>query len=90
MGPALDATGQVVAFSSRHAVAATDRGDDFDLFVRALTPPALVKRQVSLNRTDGASRARPERARGALLARSRAGGGRLPRTAAATGARTAR
>jgi Tol biopolymer transport system component len=43
VGPALDATGQVVAFSSRHAVAAADRGVDFDLFVRALTPPAPVK-----------------------------------------------
>jgi Tol biopolymer transport system component len=43
VGPALDATGQVVAFSSRHAVAATDKGTDFDLFIRALTLPTLVK-----------------------------------------------
>lgn len=43
VGAALDATGQVVAFSSRHAVAATDKGADFDLFVRALTLPTLVK-----------------------------------------------
>ena len=41
-GPALDATGRVVAFSSRHPVDATDRSDDFDLFVRALTPPPVI------------------------------------------------
>jgi Tol biopolymer transport system component len=33
-GPALSASGTVVAFSSRHPVDATDRGGDFDLFVR--------------------------------------------------------
>jgi Tol biopolymer transport system component len=43
VGPALDGTGQVVAFSSRHAVAATDKAADFDLFIRALTPPTPVK-----------------------------------------------
>ncbi len=43
VGPALDATGQVVAFSSRHAFAAADKAADFDLFVRALTLPTLVK-----------------------------------------------
>ena len=44
-GPALDGTGSVVAFSSRHPVDAADRGDDFDLFVRAMTPPPLVTRK---------------------------------------------
>jgi Tol biopolymer transport system component len=34
-GPALDAEGTVIAFSSRHPVDARDRGLDFDLFVRA-------------------------------------------------------
>jgi Tol biopolymer transport system component len=33
--PALSATGHVVAFSSRHPIDASDRPDDFDLFVRA-------------------------------------------------------
>jgi Tol biopolymer transport system component len=33
-GPALSASGTVVAFSSRHPVDAMDRGEDFDLFVR--------------------------------------------------------
>ena len=45
VGPALDATGQVIAFSSRHPVDAADRGDDFDLFVRALTPPPIITRR---------------------------------------------
>jgi Tol biopolymer transport system component len=44
-GPALDATGRVVAFSSRHPVDATDRSDDFDLFVRALTPRPVITRR---------------------------------------------
>ena len=44
-GPALDATGQVVAFSSRHPVDAADRAGDFDLFVRALTPPPIITRR---------------------------------------------
>lgn len=38
-GPAIDATGTVVAFSSRHPVDADDRRDDFDLFVRAMPSP---------------------------------------------------
>jgi Tol biopolymer transport system component len=33
--PAIDASGRVVAFSSRHPVDAQDRGNDFDLFVMA-------------------------------------------------------
>ena len=44
-GPALDGAGLVVAFSSRHAVDANDRADDFDLFVRALATPDLVTRK---------------------------------------------
>ena len=44
-GPALDGPGHVVAFSSRHAVDANDRADDFDLFVRALSIPDLVTRK---------------------------------------------
>ena len=45
VGPALDATGQVMAFSSRHPIDAADRGDDFDLFVRALTPSTVITRR---------------------------------------------
>jgi Tol biopolymer transport system component len=44
-GPAVDGSGTVVAFSSRHPVDAADRGDDFDLFVRAMTPPTVVTRK---------------------------------------------
>jgi hypothetical protein len=36
VGPALDGTGQVVAFSARQPVDADDKDDDFDLFVRSL------------------------------------------------------
>ena len=32
-GPAVDASGGVVAFSSRHPMNASDRQNDFDLFV---------------------------------------------------------
>lgn len=32
-GPALDAAGEVVAFSSRHPIDATDKKNDFDLFI---------------------------------------------------------
>ena len=52
-GPALDASGRVLAFSSRHPIDAADQGEDFDLFVkiapgeqemevvwRATSPPA--------------------------------------------------
>jgi Tol biopolymer transport system component len=44
-GPAVDGTGLVVAFSSRHPVGGSDRADDFDLFVRSLPAPALVTRK---------------------------------------------
>jgi Tol biopolymer transport system component len=33
-GPALDSSGRVLAFSSRHPTDPLDRGDDYDLFVR--------------------------------------------------------
>jgi Tol biopolymer transport system component len=36
IAPAIDATGAVVAFSSRHPVSARDVANDFDLFVRIL------------------------------------------------------
>ena len=40
-GPAIDGTGRVIAFSSRHPMDDTDRGHDLDLFVRLLpVPPA--------------------------------------------------
>jgi hypothetical protein len=44
-GPAIDATGQVIAFSSRHPIDASDRGGDFDLFVRAVTVPPIATRK---------------------------------------------
>jgi Tol biopolymer transport system component len=36
VGPALDATGEVVAFSSLHAIDPRDTGHDFDLFIAAI------------------------------------------------------
>ena len=33
-GPALDGSGRVLAFSSRHPIDALDQGEDFDLFVK--------------------------------------------------------
>jgi Tol biopolymer transport system component len=44
VGPSIDGSGRVVAFSSRHPMDAADRLDDADLFVRLLTPPALTRR----------------------------------------------
>jgi Tol biopolymer transport system component len=41
-GPAIDRSGQAIAFSSRHPMDAADRGEDLDLFVRSLPPPARV------------------------------------------------
>ncbi len=40
-GPAMDASGQVLAFASRHPTGPLDRGEDFDLFVQveAASPP---------------------------------------------------
>jgi hypothetical protein len=35
-GPAMDATGSVIAFSSRHPIDANDKANDFDLFIRHL------------------------------------------------------
>jgi Tol biopolymer transport system component len=43
-GISIDATGAVVAFSSRHPRDASDRGDDVDLFVRTLDPPPFASR----------------------------------------------
>jgi hypothetical protein len=36
MGPSIDRSGAVVAFSSRHPVDTDDRREDLDLFVRQL------------------------------------------------------
>jgi len=44
MGPSIDATGTVVAFSSRHPVDAADRGEDLDLYVRHLPAATLTRR----------------------------------------------
>jgi Tol biopolymer transport system component len=44
-GPAIDGAGRIVAFSSRHPVDARDRGDDFDLFVRAVLPAPTATRK---------------------------------------------
>ena len=43
--PALGSSGQLLAFSSRHPVDATDLAGDFDLFVRSLTPPPVITRK---------------------------------------------
>ena len=39
-GPAIDRSGSVIAFSSRHPMDASDQRDDLDLFVRTRPPPA--------------------------------------------------
>lgn len=44
-GPVLGAAGRVVAFSSRHPMDAGDRGNDLDLFVRALAMPAAITKK---------------------------------------------
>ena len=43
--PAIGSGGQVLAFSSRHPVDATDLAGDFDLFVRSQTPPPVITRK---------------------------------------------
>jgi Tol biopolymer transport system component len=43
-GPAVDGTGTVVAFSSRHPVDAADRQEDFDLFVRTMPIPSVSRK----------------------------------------------
>ena len=43
--PALGSSGQLLAFSSRHPVDATDLAGDWDLFVRSLTPPPVITRK---------------------------------------------
>jgi Tol biopolymer transport system component len=40
IGPAIDATGSVVAFSSRHPTGAGDKDNDFDLYVATLPRPS--------------------------------------------------
>jgi hypothetical protein len=42
VGPAIDQSGSVIAFSSRHPMDASDQRDDLDLFVRGLPSPALT------------------------------------------------
>jgi Tol biopolymer transport system component len=48
VGPALDATGEVVAFSSLHAIDSADVGHDFDLFIAAI--PRLESRLSDVTR----------------------------------------
>jgi Tol biopolymer transport system component len=43
-GPAVDGTGTVVAFSSRHPVDVADRQEDFDLFVRTMSIPSVSRK----------------------------------------------
>jgi Tol biopolymer transport system component len=45
MAPAIDGSGTVVAFSSRHACDGQDEGDDFDLFVGGISLPSVVARK---------------------------------------------
>jgi Tol biopolymer transport system component len=42
IGPALDADGTLVVFSSRHPVDGTDATNDFDLFVRTVVEPQIT------------------------------------------------
>jgi hypothetical protein len=44
LGPWLDAEGRTVVSSSRQPFDADDPTTDFDLFVRTLDPPAIVRR----------------------------------------------
>jgi hypothetical protein len=39
IGPAVDATGTVIAFSSRHPIDARDDRDDYDFFIRVPRRP---------------------------------------------------
>jgi hypothetical protein len=36
VGPALDAAGEIIAFSSRHPIDPADVKNDFDLFIRSI------------------------------------------------------
>jgi Tol biopolymer transport system component len=45
MAPAIDGSGTIVAFSSRHACDGQDEGDDFDLFVGGISLPVIVARK---------------------------------------------
>jgi len=42
VGPAIDASGSVIAFSSRHPMDASDQRDDLDLFVRTRPSPTSL------------------------------------------------
>jgi Tol biopolymer transport system component len=53
-GPAIDGTGRVIAFSSRHPMDDADRGHDLDLFVRTRVQPGdFVPRTPLLARSRG-------------------------------------
>jgi hypothetical protein len=41
-GPSIDATGSVVAFSSRHPTDASDKRNDFDLYVATIHAGAMA------------------------------------------------
>jgi Tol biopolymer transport system component len=41
IGPSIDGTGSVIAFSSRHPTGAADKRNDFDLYVAALYTPTV-------------------------------------------------
>ena len=45
MAPAIDGSGTIVAFSSRHACDGQDEGDDFDLFVGGINLPVVVAKK---------------------------------------------
>lgn len=47
-GPSIDATGSIVAFSSRHPTGVSDKGNDFDLYVASVEP------MQAQSRTEGA------------------------------------
>lgn len=39
VGPSIDGSGSVITFSSRHPTGASDKRNDFDLYVATTTPP---------------------------------------------------
>jgi hypothetical protein len=43
VGPAIDAAGSAIVFSSRHPVDSTDVSYDFDLFVRSLNAVGMLR-----------------------------------------------
>ena len=52
-GPAIDFSGQVVAFSSTHATDAADLAHDFDAFIRILGSSRMPKSQDRISAIDG-------------------------------------